>query len=323
MKPVIERFPFLVTLAVSSWLVAGSPIAADLGSDDAVALRSCVHETVYQAFAGLIVVHVTIGDSPPLNFVLDSGATQSSITDPFLAMALGIEAREVGLARGVGSGALRVLVTEDTCICIDGVEALCTSLVVHDIGGQLAAMAGREIDGFLGADLFERYVVEIEPVTHRLLLHDPETFVYRGDGFEFPLEIVDQRPLVRGSVVVEDDGREIPVQLVVDTGSGRYLSLITRSKRRLLPPSTKRHGTSVGVVGGTTVVLASTRRLSLGPIHAENVETAWMTAVGVPAVRNIEKLNGILGNLSLSRFHSFFDYRGQRLILEPVRTNGH
>jgi hypothetical protein len=282
-------------------------MAADLGSDDAVALRSCVHETVYQAFAGLIVVHVTIGDSPPLNFVLDSGATQSSITDPFL----------------VGSGALPVLVTEKTCICIDGVEALCTSLVVHDIGGQLAAMAGREIDGFLGADLFERYVVEIEPLTHRVLLHDPETFVYRGDGFEFPLEIVDQRPLVRGSVVVEDGGREIPVQLVVDTGSGRYLSLITRSKRRLLPPSTERHGTSVGVVGGTTVVLASTRRLSLGPINAENVETAWMTAVGVPAVRNIEDLNGILGNLLLSRFHAFFDYRGQRLILEPVRTNGH
>jgi hypothetical protein len=36
----------------------------------------------------------------------------------------------------------------------------------------------------------------------------------------------------------------------------------------------------------------------------------------VPAVRNIPKLNGIIGNPLLSRYHVFFDYRRGRLILE-------
>jgi hypothetical protein len=36
----------------------------------------------------------------------------------------------------------------------------------------------------------------------------------------------------------------------------------------------------------------------------------------VPAVRNIPKLNGIIGNPLLSRYHVFFDYHRGRLIVE-------
>ena len=192
---------------------------------------------VYEPFAGLILVSVTVANSPPLDFVLDSGATSSSLTDPLLAWAIGLEVKETGLARGVGSGATRVTVAEDTCIRIDGVEVLRSSLVIHDIGIRLAAIAGREIHGFLGADLFERFVVEIDPVGSRLLLHDPQTFVYRGPGYELPLEVVDRRPVVHGTVVVKEGGKEVPVKLVADTGSGRFLALITKSRRHLKPPA--------------------------------------------------------------------------------------
>ncbi|MBD3856747.1 MAG: aspartyl protease family protein [Acidobacteria bacterium] len=279
---------------------------------------SCVHESVYEPFAGLVLMSVTVADSPPLDFVIDTGATSSSVTDPLLALALGLEVKETGLARGVGSGATRVSVAKDTSIRIDGVEVLRTSLVVHDIGTRLAATTGREIHGFIGSELFERYVVEINPVGSRMLLHDPETFDYRGPGFEVPLEVVDRRPVVSGTVVVREGGKEVPVRLLADTGSGRFLGLIIKSRRHLKPPAEQRTGVSVGVVGDTTVVVAMTQKLQLGSIVARRVETAWMEAFGVPAVRNIENLNGILGNQFLGSFRTFYDYRGGRLILEPV-----
>jgi hypothetical protein len=303
-------------------MVVGAPVVVGLEEDSSANPLSCVHEIVYEPFAGLILVTVTIGDSPPLDFVLDSGATQSAITDPFLARVLGLEVKGAGLARGVGSGAARVLEAEDTCIRIDGIEVLRARLVVHNIGIRLAELAGREIHGFLGADLFERFVVEIDPVGRRLLLHDPETFDYRGGGYEVPLEVVDRRPVVQGTVVVKEGGKEVPVRLVADTGSSRFLSLITKSRRHLKPPAEQTLGASVGVVGETIVVVASTRRLRLGSIVAEDIETAWLEAYRVPAVRNIENLNGILGNQLLSRFRTFFDYRGGRLVLEPVRRSG-
>jgi hypothetical protein len=277
---------------------------------------------VYEPFAGLILVSVTIADSPPLDFVLDSGATQSSITDPILAWALDLEIKESGLARGVGSGATRVLVAQEICIRMGGIEVLRAPLVIHDIGPRLAAAAGREIHGFLGADLFERYVVEINPVGRRLLLHDPETFTYMGPGYDVPLKVVDRRPVVHGTVIIKEGGKKVPVRLMADTGSSRSLSLITKSRRHLKPPAEQTVGASVGVVGETRVVVALTQRLQFGSIFAEGVETAWTEAFGVPAVRNIPNLNGILGNQFMNRFRVFFDYRGGRLILEPIDRVG-
>jgi hypothetical protein len=300
-------------------LAAGTPVVAGLEENSSANAPSCVHETVYEPFAGLILVSVTIADSPPLDFVLDSGATQSSVTDPILAWALGLEVKQSGLARGVGSGAKRVVVADEICVRIDGIEVLRVPLVVHDIGVRLAATTGREIHGFLGAELFERYVVEIDPLGHRLLLHDPATFEYSGPGYRLPIEVVDRRPVVHGAVVVEEGRKEVPVRLAVDTGASRLLALITKSRRRLRPPSEQRVGASVGVVGETMVRLASTHRLQLGPFVANELETAWLEAFGVPATRNIEDLNGILGNRFLSRYRVFFDYRDGRLILEPIR----
>ena len=300
-------------------MAASVPFAAALEGDDGGTHGSCVHELVYEPFGGITLVSVTIADSPPLDFVLDSGATQSSLTDPFLAAALGLEARDRGLARGVGSGASRVVVAEDVGIQMDGSEVLVVPLVIHDIATRLAAGAGREIHGFIGAELFERYVVEIDPAGHRILLHDPETFEYRGPGYEAPLEIVGGRSIVSGAVVIEEGGKEVPVRLMVDTGSSRFLTLVTKSRRRLKPPSEQRQGASVGVVGETSVTLASTHQLRLGPIVARELETAWLGSHDVPALRNIEDLNGILGNWFLSQFRTIFNYRRGTLIFEPMR----
>ena len=309
---------FLILFLAATMIVGLAPKVAGFEGEGNPTASSCVHESVYEPFAGLILISVTVADSPPLDFVIDTGATSCSVTDPLLALALGLEVKETGLARGVGSGATRVSVAKDTCIRIDGVEVLRTSLVVHDIGTRLAATTGREIHGFIGSELFERYVVEINPVGSRLLLHDPETFEYRGPGFEIPLEVVDRRPVVSGTVVVREGGKEVPVRLMADTGSGRFLALITKSRRHLKPPAEQRAGASIGVVGDSTVALALTQQLRLGSVVARRFETAWMDAFGVPAVRNIENLHGILGNQFLGSFRTFYDYRGGRLILEPV-----
>jgi hypothetical protein len=299
-------------------LVVAVPLVVAFEGGDAENSSSCVHEVVYEAFGGIILVSVTVAESPPLDFVLDSGATQSSLTDPFLAWSLGLEARDRGLARGVGSGATRIVVAEDVCIRMDGVEVLRAPLVIHDISTLLAEGAGREIHGFLGAELFARYVVEIDPAGRRVLLHDPETFEYRGRGYELPIEIVGGRSVVEGVAVIEEGGKEVPVRLMVDTGSSRFLTLVTKSRRRLKPPSEQRQGASIGVVGETSVTLASIHQLRLGPIVARELETAWLGGQDVPAVRNIENLNGILGNWYLSQFRTIFDYRGRKLILEPL-----
>jgi hypothetical protein len=303
---------------LAALMLIAAPAGVASEERGATVAPQCQHELVYESYGGLILISVTIRDSPPMDFVLDSGATQSGITDPQLAQALGVEVREAGLARGIGSGAIRVLVAAD--IEADGVELLRVPLVVHDIGVSLAENAGRDIHGFLGAELFERYVVEIDPATRRVLLHDPEVFTYQGGGMVVSLDIEDRRPVVEASVTVETGKKPVPVRLLVDTGSSRNLSLITGSRRRLKPPATTTPSASFGVVGRATVMVAPVAVFELGRVISEGLETSWMGAFQVPAVRNIPKLNGILGNGLLGRLHAIFDYRGGRLILEPAAS---
>jgi len=310
----IGRCTLALGIAITAIVGAGGVVAQE--TDGSQAAPSCVHELVYEPFAGLILVPVTIGDSPQLDFILDSGANQSAVTDPYLANAIGLAVSNAGLARGMGSGATRVLIADDICIRGDGQEILRTPLVVHDIGERLAAMAGRDIHGFLGAELFHRYVVELDAENRRLLLHDPETFVYQGEGQVLPLEVIDGRPVIEGQVVVKEGEKPVPVRLVVDTGSSRYMTVITRSRRQLKPPEERTLSGSVGVVGDTLVVVGPVAELRLGTLVTSNLEAAWMEPFRIPAVRNIPKLNGILGNLLLSRYHVYFDYHHGRLILE-------
>jgi len=317
----VQRFNSgILFFAAAASVILGSAVLTANATATKPTPTSCVHEMRYEPFAGLIIVSMTIDDSPPLDFVLDSGATHSFLTDPLLAVGLGLEVTELGLARGVGLGTAPVLMVEKASIRNDGVEVLHAPLVVHDIGTRLEETAGREIHGFLGADIFENFVVEINPAGHRLLLHDPETFDADRAGLHVPLEIIDRRPIVRCSTVVKENGKEVPVRLMVDTGSNRALSFITKSARHLKPPSDRTDGESVGVVGETDVVVARTRKLSLGPIIARDIKTTWLRPIGMPAVRNIRELNGILGNRFLRQFRVFFDYRGNRMIFENVPT---
>jgi hypothetical protein len=275
-----------------------------------------VHELVVEPFAGLSLLRLQVAGSPPLDFVLDSGANRSSISDPLLASALGLEVSQGGLARGMGRGAVGVLITEPVPLLSQGFELLRVPFAVHDIGERLAVLAGRELDGFLGRELFDRYVVEVDPAGRRLLLHDPSSFVYRGRGQVLPLQVKDGRAVVRARVNVH--GRKaVVVRLLVDTGSTRYLTLIKGARRGLEPPPQESSTTSVGIAGATQVKVGRVAEIELGGVVVENVETAWIRAFEIPATNTMPKLDGVLGNRLLTRYRVFFDYRHGRLILEP------
>ena len=278
----------------------------------------CTLQVVFESFSGLILVPVTIDGSPPLDFVLDSGASSSAITDPFLAEALGLEFASAGLARGAGAGATEVRITDEVSIASQGFEILRVPLVVHDIGVLIAGMAGRDLDGFLGSEVFLNYVVEVDPGSRRLVLHDPLTFSYEGGGLSMPLEVVSGRPVVEARVVLREGRKPLPVRLLLDTGSNRVLTLIRGSKRQLRPSGATTREDTIGVTGSASVEIGPIESIDMGGVLARRIEVAWMEEFRVAPTRTIPGLNGIVGNGLLSRFRAIYDYRGGRLILEPL-----
>lgn len=301
------------------WLLLGIGLAASLPGHGAEAPDlGCALEVVYESFAGLILVPITVDGSPIMDFVLDTGASTSSLTDPYLANALGLGVREAGLARGMGVGAKQVFITEEATLSSQGFEFLTTPLAIHDIGVLLSEMSGRDLHGFLGSGLLGHYVVEIDPRGRRLVLHDPDEFLYRGPGSELPLELVAGRPVVEARAVIREGRKPVPVRLLVDTGSSRLLTLVAGSRRQLRTPPDTTVERGVGVVGRIDVEVAPIARLDLAAFTILGIETAWVESYRVPAVQSIPGLNGILGNALLGRFRAIFDAPRGRLILEPL-----
>jgi len=83
---------------------------------------------------------------------------------------------------------------------------------------------GRPIDGTLGHDLFNRFVVEIDYAKRVLNLYEPQGYKYSGSGEIIPLTIENDQPFMRAQMI--QPGRApIKAKLKIDTGSTDALGL--------------------------------------------------------------------------------------------------
>jgi hypothetical protein len=64
--------------------------------------------------------------------------------------------------------------------------------------GQFAPIFGHSVDGILGFDFFNRFVVEIDYEAQYLRLYNPEGYEYSGPGESIPISLGTRRARVRG-----------------------------------------------------------------------------------------------------------------------------
>ena len=155
------------------------------------------------------------------------------------------------------------------------------------------------VDGLLGYDLFERYVVRIDPVERTFRLVEPAAFHPSGSGVAVPLEVVDDHLYVEMRLTLEGDVSEVH-RMRVDTGSSDAASdnLVRRSRERR--PSEQGVGLGQPYVDDSGVFA----RVELGPY---SIDHCWGPANDHPAV----------GMEILRRFTLTFDVPHRQLYLKP------
>ncbi|MGH7616573.1 MAG: aspartyl protease family protein, partial [Gemmatimonadaceae bacterium] len=125
------------------------------------------------------VITVCRGDRP-LSFVLDTGAP-ISIIDLNLAKELGIEIGRSSSSRGAGNGA-----SASATIRRDSARIAGTDIVVpysQAIDFHALNNGGRlKIDGILGADFIDRFVLGLDYRDKVMRVYDRSTFVHSGEG---------------------------------------------------------------------------------------------------------------------------------------------
>src|SRR5262249_29263330 len=150
-------------LALACWLLAAGPGA---GARTSLGVVHFVTEDK------LVFLGVRVNGSRPLTFVLDSGAPHT-IVDSAAAVSLGLPLLAPDHVTGAGRGAVTRRHAEPIELRIGDAPLRVEDPWVIDLG-QVAGI--RHVDGLVGAELFERHVVRLDPVAQTLTIADPATF---------------------------------------------------------------------------------------------------------------------------------------------------
>ncbi len=283
----------------------------------------------------LIYVRVSVNGSRPLSFILDTGA--HSMIHVRQARTIGLKLKLVGQARGAGATQPDVyLVTEKVSFSLPGVQLSPRMLVAvsldaaeacvnefnideegRKIGSDRSKQSGakREVDGILGKQFFDQFVVEID-YAHRLLnVYDRSSYKYAGSGKEIPLEIGEQHIFARAQIKVA--GRApLAGRFLLDTGSAQAISLMKpfMNENKLLPSTEGMTSLPVCGLGGHEKEkswIGTLEALQLGEFKVAAPVTEFRLADP-----NTDA-DGFIGGAVFRRFKVIFDYSRRRMILEP------
>jgi hypothetical protein len=265
-----------------------------------------------------IFVEVTIDHSRPLSMLIDSAAAFSDVNDQ-IANELKLASNQTAAYEGIGKDErAQAGITKNHDLHLG-------DLVLKDMAfwilptADFSRYTGRAVDGALGADLFERYVVEIDYAARRLRLYSPDGYILPRATYVLPLTFVPgwMVPLLQSKVTARD-GTVANVSLDFDTGSGpnylsksfsdAYPSMVSSGKTI---PGPKGAGTN----GSTTYLAGRVKEIQLGNLRiSEPVVLFSLDSSGLAAQSDY---SGSIGGEILEGFTIVVDYKRQRIAFEP------
>lgn len=269
----------------------------------------------FELASNVIFLQVRVNGSEPFWFILDTGAS-ATILDTSRAKSLGIKFKGDGRVEGAGESSTAAGSAKNVSFGLPGVDFQAREIGIITLS-SLNRYTGRVVDGVLGHDFFNRYIVEIDYEACLINLYEPQTFQYSGSGDSVPIELKDNGSSVRARLAVQ--GR-VPIEgnFRIDTGGSHALILHTpfvKAQNILKAVAKTVAAPAAGVGGETSVLLGRVRSLQLGRFALETPVTSFAQSTK-GAFANPD-LTGNIGGAVLRRFKVIFDYRGRRMILEP------
>ena len=258
-----------------------------------------------------------VKDSRSLNFIFDTGASMTVI-NPKTAKELSLES--FGSMRIRGAGGMTNADRYQSISFVNG-DIRCKVGAIGFSVTHLEKRIGQQIDGIIGADLLNRYVVQIDYDQKLLRFFDFDGYYYKGKGQKVKLTMWGRLATCPLTVKLPN-GEKHTDDFLIDTGAGLCLGFTTlfSNNYKLTSKFSKKYRfyTSGATTIKTYLEAAKLPQLKLGNHTFQNIPvTISSTRQGVMGTyRN----GGILGNRILKKFNITFNYRTRQSYWEPNRA---
>ena len=264
-------------------------------------------------------IKASINGAPPMDFLLDTGASGTSI-DRAYAAQIGLIREGSFAVQGMGGsdeaafarvGSIRVTAPGSG----QGVELRDFRVGIVNLGEGHEEVLWRKMGGLIGYDFLSRFVVQIDYDTQVVTFRDPRIFEPPLDAAALEMKLLSGIPTVTAELDQGCSG-----QFLVDVGNGFGLVVHGSLTRRcgILRAVEKRKQVKVyggGVGSSFASWLARIDSLSIGPFAIH--EPIAGIALATRGMVGSKDLAGNIGNRVLERFRCTFDYGRRTLYLEP------
>lgn len=326
----LPRFVKPVAAVVCLALLAGCNITyALLGFTEPTVLvqrhpakkREPIELPFREAAGGLVLITAKINGGGSYDFILDTGAPVSVVLDGPGTEALKLDtskAKKLGDPNNPATptGVITPGFTfEFGPVKFSDLTAVVIPRKVMPCPDRFDAL---NFHGVIGADLFKRFVVEIDHAKKRVRLHDPAeapAFIAgalrSGRAAELPLSFRNGHIYTDLKVRLPSAESAVPVHVHVDTGKNSALSLITASKPEIKAPEQGEVQESCYVNGTGKSVRGEPVSVQLAGTLAQDVPVSY-EASDQP---KLGRRQGAIGITLLKRYVTWIDYPGKRMVL--------
>ncbi len=265
-----------------------------------------------------MVVPVELNGSK-LKFILDTGVSSPILFNITQEDSIQINKVSQITLRGLGEGEpIEALKSVENTFKIGGAISNNQMMyVVLDKDLNFSTSLGIPVHGIIGYDVFKDFVVEANYGKQHLKLYHPENYEYRDSKKmeTLPLTIIGKKAFVDGAITKEDDS-EIPVKLLVDTGSSDALWLFHDPERGLeIPNEHYEDFLGKGLSGNIFGKRTKLKGMRIGSFSFNEAKVAFPHEESFYAIKDLGDRNGSVGGEVLKRFNIVFDYPNNKISL--------
>ncbi len=282
-------------------------------------------EIPFSYINGFIVIKAILAGNTEVNLLLDTGAENLILFNKSILDKLGISPGKEILLKGADlSQDVKAQICRKIPIQINKANLVSKDFIVLEENYlNFEETIGIGIAGLIGGRMLWGSVLNIDYKKRKIVLYDKNIFEAENDPYvqTLDLEIVDNKPYIQSSVQLYT-GEEVPIKLLLDTGSSLgFLLFYDTHKELQLPPYSIEGPLARGLGGYIQGYLATIKTLRLNnSLYFNSLITNYQKLNQVVEPRIYNNRNGIIGNPLLSRFNVTIDYVDNKLYLKAIKN---
>ncbi len=277
----------------------------------------------------LVVIPLRINDSGKLNFILDTGVSRTIITELGPHQQFTINYVGETEIRGLGNlGPIKALVSSQNEVQIGGITGQSLNvLLMTETVFNLSSYMGRYINGLIGSDVFNNFIVEKDYGNKVLKFNDPDIYAEeyeekkKSDKWTYvPLEIVNDKPYVN-AYMTQKDGSTVKLKLLLDSGASHSVFLYPNSNDDIvIPDKTVESYLGSGLSGEIHGVIGRVDNIILGDFVVEDPIVSYPFEGGVEEAFLVGDRNGSIGADIMRKFTMLINYADSSMLIRPNRS---